>query len=156
MKKDIEEIRRNRNELLKISLLVIKLDQFNGGLISAEELEKELMFYGASYFNLPSGRKGNVIALALELNLYIAANHIIKNTDMNLDSIAIDDDKKEYGVKEELDLSLRYKARREDLELVKNLPMYNALQREYLLNEAAITLIMCRIESEKCKKILSI
>ena len=77
-------------------------------------------------YPLPSGKIGNIIALALELNLYLSSRLIIDNEkalDLNLQKVSYDKktSNQKFDIKDELVESLKIYAPSQMLELAEHL-----------------------------------
>ena len=99
-----------KNEYIKLAKLIRYLECFNKGIVLKDEYEdyiKNLTYLNMDNIKLPSGRIGNMLALALELNFYYTATFLIEHAS----EIGISTDiiakkyKKVFNIKKELDYS---------------------------------------------------
>lgn len=87
------------------------------GINDKKNVVYEVFENNYNIFPLPSGNYGNALALALEMNYYVVARHILnnyKNYHINLNKCMFTEDKKYYNAKEVFEFSLKYNTDEED------------------------------------------
>ncbi len=100
-----------KQKYMNLAKSIIYLENYNKGLLLDEDMPnffKNLYYLSTKDLILPSKREGNLLALALELNLYYSALFLIENAEyynIDLDNIA-KDNKKKYSTQDELIYSM--------------------------------------------------
>ena len=97
-------------KLTNLAKAIHNLELYNKGLVDESDMSfftKTLNYCNTKPLMLPSKREGNILALALELNLYKSALYLIDNAytyNIDVETIAKDNEKT-YSTKDELEYS---------------------------------------------------
>ena len=101
-----EDIRFKHNGYIKAlnAALLIQKYELNPSEDILKELKVNIKYFSNYLLTLPSGRYGDALALALELNSYVTAKKIIDNLDelsIDLNKCSCDDNNNYMSAKEE-------------------------------------------------------
>ena len=77
----IAQLKINRSAFINAAYLVTYMDKYSYYFTDEDKMAFDTYVYFSGGLPLPSGRWGNAIALALEVNNYVAAEYLIDNAD---------------------------------------------------------------------------
>ncbi len=102
----VEEFKTKRDAYIASAAAIGYIEQYEEGNLSDEEFFLKIGMFAIGIYALPSGRYGNLLALALETNNFISADFICENYDvLNLDKVDIItniDNNKKWTLAEEI------------------------------------------------------
>ncbi len=146
----IEFMNNKKKAIIEMSSLIDALNKYNSGVIDKRSFLNIVNTYN-NYYPLPSGKWGNKIALALELNYYIAAVSLLKdNNSEKCDNIACDyDGSNPVNIDDVLLLSSLTKISYEDIE---DIPGFIKGKRIFLKNDIAYLFLLNTFVDNKNKE----
>ena len=139
---DIKELRRKKRAFIELASVIDDMKKYGYKEIDEKEFLSSIQFYDKLY-PLPSGNWGNILAVALELNYYIAAKCILDNNEelaLDLNIIAYGDDGI-YSLLDEYNKSLLTKMNNKDYENINKIEGLTKYKKYLYKNEKAFLLI---------------
>lgn len=159
MEKTINSIAEKDDDYYRIYKLISAFEdiQNDKNERSLKKIRNCIKLYGKETLPLPSGMTGNVLALALEMHYYVAAEHIMLHLDeygINLEEIArYGKEQKPCSAKNAFKLSLETYVARKTLRLEEQIDSVVDCKTKHILikNNDAIKNIQFTFENEKEK-----
>ncbi len=135
---DIKELKRKKRAIIELASVIDDMKKYGYRDIDDKDFLASIQFYDKLY-PLPSGSWGNILAVSLELNYYIAAKFILDNKDeLGLDlNIVAYDDNKILGFEDEYTKSLLTKMNHEDYENINKIEGLTKYKKYLYRNERA-------------------
>lgn len=102
----VEEFKMKRDSYIATAGVIGYIEQYEAGKLSDEEFFLIIRMFAIGFYALPSGRYGNLLALALETNNFISADFLCENYEvLNLDKVDLItniDNNKKWTLAEEI------------------------------------------------------
>lgn len=153
----IEVMKRKKKAIDEVGAILSLFRSFSFGEISDGEFLNLIAKYKGPY-PLPSGKWGNILALALELNYYIVAKSIIDYDiffDINYEQIASDyDGSNEYDIESIIQESALIKMSDEEVSRIININAYSKIKKYVLRNELSFKRLWNKYVNKKNEKVL--
>ena len=151
---NIRELKIKKRLYIELASVINDIRKYGYNEMDTEEFVHNAMYYNKLY-PLPSGNVGNILAVALETNYYVAAKCIMDHNDeigLDLNIIAYDN-KEILDFDEVFEYSKLTKMTKEDLEQIQAIDGFTKTKRFLYRNEMAYLQICDSMNKSKGKSL---